>query len=60
VIAQLAFATTSRLQHKLLIATEYPACSMKKERLMVVFVRTASIAIAVGMQLIGIALIVGV
>jgi hypothetical protein len=48
------------LQHKLLIATEWSGCRTKKDCEMVAFVRTASVAIAVGMQLIGIALIVGV
>ncbi len=58
-IAQLAFAIISHSQHKLLIATDHPVAQQIKDIAMVAIVRTASVAIALGMQFIGIALLVG-
>jgi hypothetical protein len=59
VLANVAFAELSQLQHRLLIATDSPLAQQIKDKAMVTIVRTASIAIALGMQFIGIALVVG-
>lgn len=58
-IVILAFARISQSQHKLSIATDRPVAQQTKDKAMVAIVRTASIAIALGMQFIGIALVVG-